>query len=824
MPDRSTKALFIILAICSLTLFIAPMGLNAQVADFSSKDFSKINVDEISDAQIQLLVTKAQASGYTQDQIETAALAKGLPQTELAKLRERMSKIQGTSAGLTKGAQTTPNRLRNVEDVFRNLGTESMQINQDPRSKIFGYSLFNTENLTFEPSVNVPTPVDYQLGPGDQLNIDIWGASQQNYQLTVSPDGFIVIDNIGPISVNGLTIENASAKLIGKLSSIYSGLRGSNPNTFAQVTLGNLRSIKVVLLGEVNLPGSYTLSSFSTAFNALYLSGGPNINGSLRNIEIVRNNKVISNLDVYDFLLKADKSADLRLSDQDIIKVNPFETRVHLEGEIKRPSIYELKSSEKLNDLITFAGGYSDKAYTNRLKIYRNTSREKQILDVPSTDFNTCSLQNGDSIVVEPILKRFENRVTIRGALYRPGEYSLDKGLSLLKLVEKAEGLRGDAFLSRTVIYRTREDLTIEAIAIDLSELLAGKTSDVLLVREDNIIIPSIFDLQEEYNIQINGEIQKPGKYPFTYKTSLQDVIIMAGGLSESASLARIEIARRVKDYNALSSTIKVADIFTFQISKDLRLSDSASLFKLEPFDRIFIRRSPGYEVQVSVRVEGEVIFPGEYSISSKTERISDLIKRSGGLSHEAFPEGARLLRTLPIDEKERLKTLENISMQSSDTLLASTISTDKQQAIGIDLVKIMAQPESKYNLLVQEGDILRIPKQLQTVRLSGALLHPITVRYDERYHFINYVDNAGGYSEEAKPSKSYVLYANGSVDRTRSFLGIKKYPHVEPGAEIIVPQKIEKQKLTPGEALSFGSAMASIALVIITIIKTIKP
>ncbi len=815
---RSIKAFLLTLAVFSFTLLIVPVSSHAQTNDLSSADFSRINVDEVSDAQIKQLLSRAQASGYSQQQIEAAALAKGMPQSELSKLRERINKIN--SGAVSSTAPATADRSRNQENIVE----EEVSRTFDARGSFFGYSLFNSENLTFEPGVNVPTPVDYQLGPGDGLIIDIWGASQQNYQLTVSPDGFIVIDNIGPIAVTGLTIEKATDKLVSRLSSIYSGLKGPHPNTYAQVSLGNLRSIKVVLLGEVNLPGSYTLSSLSTAFNALYLSGGPNINGSLRNIDIVRDNKIIANLDVYDFLLNADKSIDVRLNDQDIIKVNPYKTRVRLSGEVKRPAIYELISSEKLSDLIGFAGGFTDQAYSHRIKIYRNTSREKQILDIPSAEFPGFALQDGDNVVVEPILNRFENRVVIRGAIWRPGVYSLDEGLSLLKLIEKAEGLREDVFLSRTLLYRLREDLSTEIISIDLSGLIAGKIPDVSLKREDIIVIPSIFDLQEEFYFQIDGAVQNPGRFPYKYNTSLQDVIIMAGGLSESASLARIEIARRVKDEYAVASTHIIADIFTFQISKDLRLSDSASLFKLEPFDRIFIRRSPGYEVQVTARVEGEVNFPGSYSISSKDERISDLLKRSGGLTHEAYPQGARLERVMTVDERERLRTLANISLQSEDTLLANTLSSERNQTIGIDLEKIMARPGSKYDLLIRPGDVLQIPQELQTVRLSGALLYPVTVRYDRNYSFRNYIDNAGGYTDDAKTTRAYVLYANGSVDRTRNLFTIKNYPRIEPGSEIIVPIKEKKQRRSSAEALSFGTAMASVAMILVTIMKTINP
>jgi protein involved in polysaccharide export with SLBB domain len=818
----------IALLLIIFTLSVVPYSIIAQTSALSGTDLSNINVDELTDDQLQQFLERANTSGYTQQQIEAAALAKGLPQSELLKLQQRLNSIETLGTNRGKPITADRNRRLNNKDNYpaRNDlnslfgSSETNQYKNDTRSKIFGYSLFNTRNLTFEPSVNIPTPADYQLGPGDELIIDIWGASQQNYRLTVSPDGYIVVDNIGPILVNGLTIENVSSRLISKLASIYAGLKGPNPTTFAQISLGNLRSIKVILLGEVNLPGSYTLSSLSSAFNALYLSGGPNINGSLRDIEIVRNNKNIENIDVYDFLLKGDKSHDIRLNDMDIIRISPYLTRVKISGEVKRPSIYEITKSENLSDLISFAGGFTDRAYSQRLKIYRNTSREKQLLDVKINEFKQFALQNGDSIVVEPILKRFENRVEIRGALYRPGEYSLDEGLTIKKLIEKAEGLRGDAFMSRTVIYRTKEDLTTEAIAVDLSSLLNGSTEDIQLKREDVIVIPSILDLQEEYFVQIDGEVRQPGQFPFVYNTTLQNVILMAGGFLESASTARIEIARRVKDNSALSSSLKVADIYYFQINKDLRLSDSASNFKLEPFDWIFIRHSPGYVKQANVRVEGEVIFPGDFSIANKVEKISDLLKRSGGLTGEAFPKGAHLVRTTLIDEKERIRTLQNLKLQSKDSLTINPAALDKEQTIGIELVKILAQPGSKYDLILQEGDVIVIPKQLQTVRLTGALLRPSIVRFDSQFGFMNYIDNSGGFADEARKSKSYVLYANGSIRRTHNFFGIRSFPRIEPGAEIIVPKKNERKKMSTIEVVSFGSAFASFALILITIIQ----
>lgn len=855
---------FIVFLLSLASVSVIEINAQDQSMDVSSIDFSKIKVDDITDEQIGQLLEKASENGYTQQQIASAALAKGMPQTEVQKLKLRMNTYRTLGSSTNKG--TTGKRGRTAtasdtrtdfesEDIFSSLlsgGTDSLEIKEDPRAKVFGYSLFNTENLTFEPSVNIPTPKNYILGAEDEINIDIWGASQQSYQLTISPDGNIIIENVGPVFVSGLTIEEASILINKRLYAIYTGLRGPNPNTFSHISLGNLRSINVILLGEVYLPGSYTLSSLSRVFNALYLSGGPNINGSLRNIEILRDNRVIDSIDVYDFLFKGNIEKNILLRDQDIIKINPYTIRVISSGEVKRPLIYEMKSNETLSDLIRFSGGFSDKAYTNRLKIIRNTPREKQILDVSASDFGNVLLKNGDSIVIEPVLERFENRVEIKGAVYRPGEFAIQDTLTLLKLLEKAEGLKGDAFLSRAVIYRTKENYTMETIPVDLEGLISKTVPDIILLRDDLIVIPSIFDLREEYFVEIDGEVRNPGRFPFMYNTTIEDIILEAGGLLESASMARIEVARRVKDAEATSKSNKVADIFYYQITKDLKISGAGSGLVLEPFDRIFIRRSPGYEEQLTATIEGEILFPGEYSISNKDERISDIINRSGGLTPDAYPKGASLIRYFSTDEKERTKAIQSsrlfreyyskstASNDNFDNVLISTSLIDskkqqildsivlsatkyrKEQTIGIDLEMILAHPHTKYDLIIKEGDRLVVPKLLQTVSLSGGLLHPISARYDERNVFRDYIRSAGGFAANANKPKSYVIYANGSVDVTRSIFGIKNYPKVEPGAEIVVPTK-EKRVKSPGEWISMGSALASMTLLIVTVINSTK-
>lgn len=801
-------------------------------------DLKTVKVDELTDAQIQKLIEKTKTSGMTVEQLEAMALTRGMSQTELDKLKERINKLNLSTTSEFVGNQTAGNRTRKLvtnedritgtgegeattttteEDVFSSLTLSKQKFEEGLQKQIFGFDMFNNKNLTFEPSINVPTPIDYQIGPGDELVIDVWGASQQNYRQTVSPDGFIYIDNVGPIAVSGLNMDKASNRIISKLGSIYAGLSGSNPNTFAQVTLGNVRSIKVNIVGEVNLPGTYTLPSFSTAFNALYMAGGPSINGSYREIQIIRGDKVVTSLDAYDFLVKGQQKSNIRLQDQDVVRVSAYKNRIELMGEVKRAGIFETRENETMKDLISFAGGFNEKAYTYRINVTRNNSREHQMIDVTPDNFDKFILQNGDVVNVEQVLNRFENRVEITGAVYRPGFYALNDSLDLQQLLQKAEGLRGDAFLARANVYRVNDDLTIEVIPVDLTAVIKG-TVNLALKREDLVKVSSIFDIQEDFFVQIDGEVKSPGKYPFVQNTTLEDFIVLAGGLLESATPSRIEVARRIKNATAESTSSKIADVFLFSIDKDLRLSDSASKFVLEPFDRVFIRRSPGYEIQTLAMVQGEVNFPGMYAIINKTERISDLVKRAGGLTPEAYIKGAKLIRTVVVDEKERLKLLKTLQKQATDSLQID-FTVDNLQTIGIDLERILENPESSLDLILQEGDILRIPKELQTVRMTGAFLYPITARYDKSYTFRDYVSQAGGFSDDAKPNKAYVMYANGNIKSTKRFLFFKKYPAIEPGAEIIVPRKPEREGLTAQETISLGTAMSSFALILVTII-----
>lgn len=794
--------------------------LTAQNINPAMIDFKSIRIDDLSDAQVLQLIKRAESSGMSQQQLESEALRRGMPYSEILKLRERVAKLSSSQPTEEK---TTPQE----RSLFA--GEELSQRKDDvepkdslPKTRIFGMELFQRENLSFAPSLNVPTPRHYILGAGDQLLVDVWGASQERYELTVSPDGFVRVDNLGNIKVGGLTIEKASELLISRLGSIYSGLRGSQPNTFAQVSLGSIRSIKVTIAGEAYMPGTYTLPALATAFNALYMAGGPNEQGSLRQIRIIRDQQTLATIDLYDFLVHGHAQSNIRLQDEDIILIPPYGQRVVLEGLAKRPAIYELKEGETLDDLLTISGGLTAGAYSQRLKVFRKTDSQHQILDVEKLLFTSFRMRDGDSLFVEPVLDRFENRLSVRGAVFRPGEYAYRPGMRLTDLIQQADGLREDAFLPRVSIYRRMNNLRIEVHAVDMQMILEGKNEDPLLKEEDVVNVSSIFDLEELKHVQILGEVGKPGMYAYKEQITLGELIRKSEGLLESASLARVEVARRITSRESMRPGIQIAEVFSFPLDKNLILEDQAASFVLRPFDIVFVRRSPGYMVQQLVKVEGEVSFPGEYAITRKNEKISDLVKRSGGLTDDAYLPGATLLRKVEETREERQKRLQALQRNELGIEIEQEVE-EEWQSIGIDLSKILSNPNTKDNLILMDGDILRIPQQLQTVRVNGALLYPVTVRYQSRMGVRRYVSQAGGFADNAKRNRVYVVYANGSVDRTRNFLVFKTYPGVEPGAEIIVPQKPEKEGRGLQETIAISSAITSMALIVVTIVNQLK-
>ncbi|HSV88482.1 MAG TPA: SLBB domain-containing protein [Bacteroidales bacterium] len=783
-------------------------------------DIGNIRSEQLSDEQIETLIEQARLRGLSVQDIEAEAIARGMPYEEVLKLRQRIENLTREGQPLRGEAGIMGRRVGNEELLSQRAIKDT--IIKDNRIEVFGHDLFKRENLSFAPSLNIPTPMGYILGPGDEIIIEVWGASQQTYNLTVSPEGQVNIRNIGLVKVDGLTIEVASEILLNRLSSVYAELKRPNPNTFAQVSLGNIRSIKVTIAGDAYMPGTYVLPAFATVFNALYLAGGPSERGTLREIKVIRNGSEFTSFDLYDFLLRGETKMNLRLQNEDLIFIKPYKNRVIVGGAVKRPAVYELLENETLQDLIYFAGGFSSEAFSKRLTIFRKTDAQRSIVDVESELFSTFLMVDGDSLNVGPILDRFENRVTIQGAVYREGEYGIVDGLTLLGLINIAEGLREDAFLHRAAIYRLGENLRVEVLDVNLENIIDGIEEDVLLQREDMVVISSVLELQQEKVVEIIGEVQFPNTYPHFKNLTVGELIRNAGGLTDAASLSRLEIARRITDRLSVTSGNRIAQVYSFPIDSMLSLDDKASSFVLEPFDVIFVRRSPNYQKQVMVEVQGEINFPGQYAISQKAERISDLVKRAGGLTDDAFIAGATLVRQVDVYQADRIERFAVIDTVVQVMETANLLESD-EQTIGINLSRILENPGGRDDLILMEGDVLTIPQELQTVRLHGALLFPTTTIFQENLGLRQYISQAGGFAPNAHRRNVYVIYANGFVDRTRNFLFFNSFPTVQPGADIVVPLKPEREERPVHETIAIGTAVSSLALIIVTILNQLR-
>lgn len=810
--------------------------IHAQNAS-SAADLSKVNVDDLSEDQIAEYLKKAQSSGLSEQQMLILAKQRGMSDAQIQKLRNRINSL---NVGRKQNGSTADgiNRTREQNQAIPNsefgltifddlVELDSMAILKEllaeKELKIFGAEIFNNKELNFEPSVNTPTPSNYQLGPGDEIIIDVWGASEQSYALAVSPEGSIQVSNLGPIYVNGMTVEKATSKVKNRLSKIYAGLlprEGQSPNTFFQLTLGGIRSVKVNVIGEVMNPGTYTLSSFSTVFNALYYAGGPNENGSMRNVELVRNNKVIGNLDIYEYLLEGKLSNNLKLEDQDVVLVKTYANRVTVDGEVKRPAIYEAIEGEKFSDILNYSGGFTEYAYSSSVQIKRNGEKEMEVLTVYSDHFDQTNAKNGDNIYVSRILDRYANRVRIEGAVNMPGEFELKEGLTAKQLISAAEGLRGDAFMGRGLIIRSNADYSVSNLSFRIDDLLNGKAEDIVLQKEDLIKISSIFDLGEEKKLTINGEVLKPGNFPFIDNMTVEDLIILSGGLKESASAKVIEVARRPEKTDQVVST--VAETFEFAINEGIGLSSEASTFLLEPFDIVTIRTSPGFTEQINVVVEGEVKFPGSYALKVRDERISDLLLRAGGITIYGYAKGAQLIRRTGFYDANRADNRAAIAqkkealraLQEQDTLV-DAIEIKQFETVGIDLEKILSNPRSKFDLRLQEGDVLSIPKQLETVRVKGEVLYPLTIKHGEQLSFKDYIAASGGSNDNARLGKSFVIYPNGTAAKTKRFLWFKTYPDIEPGSEIVVPRRPARSRMSIQELLAIATTLSTLTLLV---------
>lgn len=818
------------LLLVQLFLFVG-LCLMAQVP--TPAQIRQVNVDNLSDDQIRRIVAEMKQNNLSLSDIDSYAEQKGVSPAEAEKLKSRIQ-LLGLDKTLDKrkSSETFQQSTQYSGRSFNDSDTSNLDLfkqNVNPadvkKKKIFGAELFNNKNLTFEPNLRIPTPPNYKLAADDQIMIDVYGYSEVQYKLTVTSEGYIRIPNLGPVYVNGLTMEEAKNRITKQLSTIYSTI--SAGKTFVQVSLGDIRSIRVLLIGEIQRPGTYTLPSLASVANALYVSGGPDENGSFRNIQVIRNGRVINTFDLYDFITKGDLTNNIILQDQDIVKINPYKTRVELLGEVKRPAIFEAKENETLQTILDYAGGYTDGSFKENITGYRINNKEREVINVPADQIASFQLKSGDQFFVDSILNRFSNRVTISGAVFHPGNYGIEPNMTLFDLIKKADGVREEASLNRGIIRRLQDDFTPAIISFNVQDIISGKTN-IPVKKEDSVIVFSKLDLRQQYSVTIGGEVNKPGVFPYADSMRLEDLVLLAGGLRDAASLKHVEVSRRIRrgEYNVKDSAKAI--IKQFDINADLNNIVSQQVL-LEPFDEINIRRSPAYSEQANIVIEGEVVYPGQYAIVNKGEHVSDLINRSGGLRPEAFPEGAVLLRKTYINNSDSALLTDKLALfynkleDSTSINSVKSMMERKYQLLGINLADIVKKPGSKYDILLEEGDVLKIPKKLQTVQLYGEVYFPKKIRFDNGYTFRDYIRGAGGYTSSALKRRSYIVYPNGEVKSTRKIFFFNKYPKIKPGTEVYVPSKKERKGLSGQEIVGLSSGIASIALIIVTILTRVK-
>ena len=683
---------------------------------------------------------------------------------------------------------------------------------KETKRKIFGHDVFNNKNLTFESSMNLATPQNYRLGPGDAVNVDIWGASQESVTETISPDGTITIEGIGVIQLGGLSVSQAKARLKKVLGPRYQGSQ-------IELTLGQTRTITISVMGEVNVPGTYTMSAFATVYNALYMAGGPNEIGTLRNVKVYRRGKLLSNVDVYDFLLNGKLSGDVRLQDNDVITVSPYEALVNITGKVKRPMFYEMKKTESAATLLRYAGGFTGDAYTKAIRINRKAGNRYSVFSVGEFDMSQFKLMDEDSVSVDSTLNRYQNMVEIKGAVFRPGMYQVGGNISTVKaLVEAAAGLTEGAISQHAVMHRMKPDRTLEMLSVDIRGILGGTTPDVPLRNEDVLYIASREEKNLKQTVTISGEVLYPGVYRYAENESVEDLIIQAGGPTDAASLVKVDVARRVTNPNATEAEDRIAQTFSFKLTKDFSIADQPD-FRLQPFDEVYVRRSPNYTEQQNVTIEGEVQFQGTYALADKGQRLSDIIKQAGGLTKRAYPEGTKLLRLMTPEEREMLETVLRTAQRNSgkDSIDVRKLMTNANYPVGIELDKALKNPGSDDDPILREGDRIVVPRYDGTVTINGEVLYPNTVYFKEGKNTDYYIDLAGGTTSTAKKSQTIIIYMNGMVARADR----KHKPR--PGCQIVVPTKRQRQGFGLQQWLSIGTTAASLGTMIATIANLTK-
>jgi len=834
-----------------LLMTLCSLGLRAQ--------------SSMTDLQVMQFVLKEHKAGTSQAQIVTKLMQRGVDIQQIRRVKdayERVAKNKGlgqVSNGTNKDDKLEDSRMRknngeNKTDtknsqMIRSVGQDdhdyptthrnaadhglithelneflpdsatqqerdrlNIYVGRMPK-RVFGRDIFNRKDLSFEPNMNIATPQNYRLGPGDAVNIDIYGASQKSEQTTVSPDGDVVIEGFGPVQVSGLTVAEANARLRSTLGSRYSSSR-------VRLTVGQTRTIMVNVMGEVKQPGTYTLSAFASVFHALYMAGGINDLGTLRNIKVYRQNKLVTVVDIYDYILNGKLTGNVRLADNDVVVVGAYDCLVNITGKVKRPMFYEMKRNESVGTLLKYAGGFTGDAYTKTVRLVRKTGREYSVFNVDEFDLNTFHLADEDSVSVDSILPRFSNMAEVKGAVFRPGMYQVGGSINSVRtLIEHAEGITEEAFTARAVMHRMRPDRTLEVIPVDIEGIMSGKVADIPLQKNDVLFVPTKGEMMQQQTVTIHGEVMYPGIYKFAANETLEDLVLQAGGLKESASTTKVDVARRIVKPKALSTDSVISRTYTFAL-KDGFVVDGETGFTLQPFDEVYVRKSPGYNVQKNIIVQGQVMFAGTYTLTSKNERLSDAIRRAGGVTDLAYVRGARLERRITPDERLRMETVLRLAeMQSGkkDSVEKKRLDLGDTYYVGIELEKALAEPGGDADLVLREGDKLIVPEYNGTVKISGNVMYPNTVAYEKGRRPAWYINQAGGFGNRSKKSNTYIIYMNGTVAR------VGHNAKILPGCEIVVPTKPENNGKALTQWLSVGTTMAGLATLIATIANLMK-
>lgn len=826
----------------------------------------------MTDDEIITFVIQEQQRGTSQAQIVTKLIQKGVTIEQIRKVKATVERQKGTTSIGTKDVTGSTSRLREnnthptsaqqstakyrVKDLPSNyrhtynendkeymmmqeelnsfmpdsamLHEQRLLLKKEQQKRVFGRDIFNNPNLNFEPNMNIATPQDYRLGPGDAVFIDIYGASQKTVEAVVTPDGYIVVEGYGPIELAGLTVEQANRKLKNTIGARYKSSR-------VKLSVGQTKTISVNVMGEVQVPGTYTLSAFATVFHALYMAGGTNDIGTLRSIKVFRNNKQITTVDIYDYILNGKLTGNIRLAEGDVIVVGPYECLVQITGKVKRPMYYEMRKTESLSSLMKYSGGFTGDAYKKSIRVVRKAGSHYSVFNVGEFDLSSFRMEDEDSVSIDSVLPRYSNMVEIRGAVFRPGMYQLGSDISSVRsLIEHAEGVTEDAFTAHAVMHRMKANRTLEVLQIDIDGIMSGKVADIPLKNEDVLYVPSNKELQEDMTLAIHGEVMYPGIYQYADNETLEDLVLQAGGLKETASIMKVDVSRRIVNPYQTTSSDTIAHTFSFAL-KDGFVIDGEPGFVLKPYDEIYVRKSPGFYKQQNVTLEGEVMFAGIYTLTKKNERLSEVIKKAGGLSNLAYPQGARLERKLTNQERKRVEEVVRMQREEKENALIEqamksgrSVADMKQTAdsykyqipdyypVGIELAKALEKPGSDYDIVLREGDKLTVPVYNGTVKINGEVMYPNTVAYKEGKNVKYYINQAGGYSSKAKKSRTYIIYMNGDVAK------VDHSVKVMPGCEIVVPTKAVN-KMSTTEAISLASGTASIATMIATIANLLK-